>query len=580
MPLPEDLPSRPQPRPSSEDGSTPGSGSVEPLTVPVSQISLRTGTYQSQLISYLDLNHCALNTPFCINHLNSPLSILIRYDFFFSDGQPVLGQNPVFNAPPSTDADTPFRQVIRVIVPDGYRPNTIRSSQDVAASQFRTEPSERVLNNPLISGDGTNGLSLIRGKAWLQNREVAYLELGSAPYAPSRNQLGWGFVYFMRNHDKSDLPSRPNPIFASIPGDLLYSPIRQVYRAVAENQSSQLSDDPSLVVHSEDELLQAVNRGVFRLEETSDYFNFPVYQTTQQVPSGTYRLSLSAARDFPALPADAYYVLWVTNQLNEARLLLRFRGEGASFRDLDSGNPLDIGSNATAIFHFSQAEIDSFRHFLVTIEQGDIRQPTGSNLLEASYEAREETELRVPFADSYSALQQGNYLLATPTNRNTGNLNSGIWLVKRTDTASNTPPLTRNLEPGLVMSLPPRGWIYNGWILTDLRNAVWLQTGRFQAINQPDLQQRYGLTVGEPYPFPGEDFLAQAPTGLTFPLGLTSTGERELVVSLEPESLSLSKPFFSLYRSILLKGTPELSNQPLPVNPVNYPILRLKLQQE
>lgn len=581
MPLPQDLQALPSSAPPDGGNSSAGVTPAELDKIPTEQIQARPGTYNNRSVSYLDLNPCDASL-FACPHLASPLSTLVRYDFFFSDGSPVIGQNPIFNTPPSAEADTPFRQVIRVIVPDGYRPNTIRSSQDVAASQFRTEASERVLNNPLLSSATGTNLALTIGKAWIQEQEVAYLDLGSAPFAPSRNELGFGFVYFLRNHDKSDLPTRPNPIFASIPGDLLYSPIRQVFRAVAENQISSVAEDPASAIHSEEDLLAAINQGVFRLEKTGDYFNFPIYQTNVQTPAsaGSYRLSLAAASNFPPLPANAYYALWVTNQLNQARLILRFSGEGSTFKDLDGGKQLAINPNAPAIFRFSQPEIDSVRHFLITIEQGNSTQPTGSTLLEASYESREETELRVPFAANYAALQKGTYLLATPTDRNGSNQSSGIWLVERTDRAESTPPLARDLGPGLVMSLPPRGWTYNTWILTDLRNPVWLQLGRFLAFNQPDQLNFYGGNNGEPYPYPGEDLLTNAPPGQSFPLGLTSTGERELVVSLEPENLTLNKPYFSLYRTILLKGTPELTNQPLPVNAFTYPALRVKLAQE
>lgn len=547
--------------------------------VDLSQVVERSSLYNGQGVRYLDLNTCSPNLLSCINHLNTPLSTLVRYEFFFNDASPVIGQNPVFNTPRADEADTPFRQVIRVIVPDGYRPNTIRSSQDVAASQFRTEASNRVLNNPVV-GNQQGSLPLIKGKAWLQNQEIAYLELGSVPYASARNQLGVGVVYFMRNQDKTDLPSKPVPIFDSVPGDLLYSPIRQVFRAVAENQVTRLADDPAPQIRSQDELLKAVNQGVFRLEDTGEFFNYPVYQQGLTSTGNTFSLSLSAARDFPPLPRNAHYALWVTNQLNQARLLLRFRGEGSTFQDLDGLQQIAVGPAVPAIFHFSQSELDTFRHFLVTIEEGDVVQPTGSTLLESQYESRAETELSVPFAPTYRALQMGYYMLAAPSASESNRNASGVWFVQRTDDQLSELPSNQDLEPGLLMALPPRGWVYNGWVLTDQRDPVWLQTGKFQAINQPDQQSRYLDNLRNAFTFPGEDFLKRAPNGLFFPIDLPSTGERELVVSLEPERLNLEQPYFRLFRTRILKGTQELRNQELPVNLFNYPILRLKLSKD
>lgn len=578
MPLPVDLPPSPGASGEPPPGSS-GSSGGQSQVVPLDQVFIRSAIYQGRTIRYLDLNTCSPVDPSCINRLNFPLTTLIRYEFFFSDGLPVIGQNPVFNSPLPNEADTPFRRVLRVTVPDGYVPNTIRTSQDVTASQFRTEASNRLLNNPIIASSSGASVPLTTGRAWLQNREVTYLDLGRVPFSSIDNRPVGSVVYFMRNHDKTDLPSRPAPIFATVPGDLLYSPIRQVFRAVAEEQAISDDDDPSLGIDSEDELLTAIKLGVFRLETSDDeFFNYPVYQFGQSAPQTEFALSLASARAFPPLPAGAYYALWVSNRADESRLLLRFRAEGGRLQTPE-GVEVPVGPGTPAIFSFSQSELQGFRNFLVSIEDDDVSQPTGSTLLVADYQSRAETELSVPFAPSYANLQTGGYLLAAPSARNQiQQQGSGVWFVQRSDNSTRTVPLNRDLEPGLIMSLPPRGWTYNGWVLSDLRNPVWLQTGPFKAVNQPDAQQRYLGNESEAYSFPGEDFLSRAPEGLTFPLELASTGERELVVSLEPEGLRLRQPFFSLYRTVLSKGTPELSNQTLPASPVSFPALRLRLE--
>lgn len=581
MPLPEITPPTQNPSPGTgNNGNTgTGTGTGQSQVVPLDQVFARTGIYNDQTIRYLDLNTCKAGET-CINRLNSPLSPLLRYEFFFSDNSPVVGQNPVFNAPRETEPDTPFRQVIRVIVPDGYIPNTIRSSQGVAESQFRTEPTNRVLNNPMISSENQARLALTIGRAWLQNQSSAYLDLGSVPYNPVLNSLGTGVVYFMRNQDKTDLPSVPAPIFDSIPGELLYSPIRQVFRAVAEDKADTLSQDLSRSIRSQEDLLEAVRKGQFRLEVTQEFFNYPLYQLGQVAPTTVYNLSIAQARNFPPLPAGTNYSLWMIDQLNQARLLLRFRGEASTLRELGASQDLTTGAGARSVFSFSQAEVEGFRHFLITIEQGETSQPTGSTLLEARYEAREETELTVPFAGNYRSLQPGSFILTAPTSRDPNLQGSGIWFVQRRDTGTSSAPINGNLDPGLILGLPPKGWSYNGWILTDLRNPVWIPTGRFQAINQPDREQPYSGSDSPAYSFPGEDFLRNAPPGVTFPLDLNSTGEREVVLSLEPDQLALTQPYLPLYRSVLLKAMPEQLNQTLAVNNVTYPTLRLRLQTQ
>lgn len=576
MPLPVDLPPGNGLPSSSPVPGTGGDGLG--LVQTLENVRFNPAYYNRLQIRYLDLDTCGSNAS-CINRLNTPLSPLIRYEFFFSDGSPVIGQNPVFNSPANNEPDSPFRRVIRVIVPTGYRANSIRSARDVLASQFRTEDTERVENNPVLRpGLQLPSDNLSRGQAWSEDQQIAYLDLGRIPYAPASNRIGTGIVYFMRNRDSTDLPSRPLPIFDSVPGELLYSPVRQVFRAIAENQADSLNNDPARQIRSQEELLAAVNQGVFRLENTQDYFNYPIYLQNGVSGLQTYGLVLNSARDFQTLPAESFYVLWGIDQLNQPRQILRFRAEGNRLLDLNR-NPLPTGPQAPSVFNFSRAELDSFRFLLVTIENEDVPEPTGSTLLQARYEFRDTTTLSVPFASTYQNLQQGFFMLAAPSSSQSQH-SSGLWFIQRTDSQLDNPPLPQNLFPGLILSLPPRGWVYNGWVLVDRRNNLWLPTGRFRAINSLDDSNPHLENTQRAYAFPGEDFLRNAPTGVSFPLNLPSTGDMEVVVSLEPENYSLPRPYFHLYRSQILRTTTPLQNQPLPFTPVRFPELVLQLRPE
>ena len=400
----------------------PDAGVDSPLTA---FISSRTGRYSEGLLNYLDLSPCPADR--CINRLPNSLSPLLRYEFFFSDKTSVLGQRPVFSSlpPDSSDPISPFRRIIQVTVPDGYQPNTLQSSEDVINSGFRTEATNRVENNPLISEDLPTSPTQVRGVAWSDGEPVTYLELGTVPYSSPQNRLGVGVVYFMRNRDKTDLPSRPLPIFDSVPGDLLYSPIRQVFRAVSESQVETLNDDPAADIRSQEDLLRAVNAGQFQLEDTQEYFNYPVVslnsspnlppgapQPTAPVSQARFDLVMRPPERFPLLPDSHYYALWVTNRLNQARLLLQFRTNASGSATLLNGTPLDLQSS---IFRFSNAEVGSFRQFLVTIENEQVTAPTGSTLLQAPYAGRVDTRLETPFNTTYSSLQNGTFMLVAPT---------------------------------------------------------------------------------------------------------------------------------------------------------------------
>ncbi len=574
MPLPVDVQSDPSSVPG---GNRPGLPieSLNGKSPFVQSLTPLQATYNQQNLSYLNLDTCFTERADCFNQLFLPLNSQIRYDFFFSDASPVIGQSPVFNTAESISNSSPFRRMIRVTVPDGYRANTIRSAEDLLASRFRTEDLQRVQNNPVFSQTVTVPEGLVQGEAWQQNQKVSYFELGDVPYSPQRNQLGFGVVYFLLNNDRTPLPSRPNPIFDSAPGDLLYSPIRQVFRVLAFDQVSSLSNDPARRIRSQEELLDAINLGLFQLEETQDFFNYPVVAKSALNPDQNpeiFSLKIANLADFPPLPANRYYTLWASNQLNQARLLLRFRSQNGVLVAEDLGK-LQAGDS---LFRFSQTELNQIRHFLLTIEEPEATQPVGSTLLELSYTGQKTLNLAVPFAERYSVLQTGQFLLADPRPDPNPQHNAGFWLAQRTDDNTTDPPLNADLDPGLILSLPPRGWVYQSWLRVNQSTNLWLNAGAFREINQKDQSSLYSDPIS--YRFPGELFFQNAPSELFFPLNLVSTGERELVVSLEPDNIEATSPYFVMYRRIIDKNMSTLRNQDLPAQTIRFPSLNLRLE--
>ncbi len=121
----------------------------------------------------------------------------------------------------------------------------------------------------------------------------------------------------------------------------------------------------------------------------------------------------------------------------------------------------------------------------------------------------------------------GTYILATPTDGANTNENSGIWFLRL---ASGS--------PGVGLDLPtlPSGWAYEGWSVID---GTPVTTGRFTAVDAVDDAAPFSGTEPGP-PFPGEDFLTNAPSGLTFPTDLSGT---TAVISIEPEPDDSPNPF-------------------------------------
>jgi hypothetical protein len=128
--------------------------------------------------------------------------------------------------------------------------------------------------------------------------------------------------------------------------------------------------------------------------------------------------------------------------------------------------------------------------------------------------------------DDYSGID-GKYILATPTNGPMTDELSGIWFL---DLSSGSP------EVGLTLPTLPAGWKYEGWAVI---SEMPVTTGTFTTVDMVDEADPYSGPDQGP-PFPGEDFLVNAPMGFTFPTDLSGmTG----VISIEPDPDNSTAPF-------------------------------------
>ena len=121
----------------------------------------------------------------------------------------------------------------------------------------------------------------------------------------------------------------------------------------------------------------------------------------------------------------------------------------------------------------------------------------------------------------------GSFILATPTDGPNSHEKSGLWFLA-----------IANMMPGPALTLPtlPAGWKYEGWAVV---NGTPITTGKFLPASGDDESAPYSGTMPGP-PFPGEDFLMNAPSGLTFPLDLSGG---KAVVSVEPDPDDSPTPF-------------------------------------
>ena len=112
----------------------------------------------------------------------------------------------------------------------------------------------------------------------------------------------------------------------------------------------------------------------------------------------------------------------------------------------------------------------------------------------------------------------GRFILATPTDGADNNETSGLWFI---DLSSGEP------MPGLTLPALPPSFEYEGWVIID---GTPVSIGKFSDVAAADSGNPFsGPEPGKP--FPGEDFLQNAPAGLTFPTDLRG---RTTAISIEP----------------------------------------------
>lgn len=184
------------------------------------------------------------------------------------------------------------------------------------------------------------------------------------------------------------------------------------------------------------------------------------------------------------------------------------------------------GALSKTAFDVDATKLAAATQFVLTIEPTVDTDPAPSNTkyLIGDFSGNSAT-VSTSVVGNFSA-STGKYFLATPTNGN-ANPSAGVWFL---NAMSGTP------VAGLNLPTLDAGWKYEGWAVSG--NTV-LSTGKFSNPNGPDEAAPYSGTQPGP-PFPGEDFLNNAPAGITFPGNLSGA---TFVISVEPVPDNSSMPF-------------------------------------
>jgi hypothetical protein len=192
----------------------------------------------------------------------------------------------------------------------------------------------------------------------------------------------------------------------------------------------------------------------------------------------------------------------------------------------------DNGNLSKSSFMIDATQLDKATAFILTIEPYPDNDPAPSDVhVLAGDFSSSSADLKV---DHMAALgndfmnAMGYYILATPTSSTMDDELSGVWFL---DLSSGSP------ATGLQLPELPAGWVYEGWAVTD---GVPVSTGRFSRGDMADYAAPYSATDAGSPPFPGEDFLMNAPAGLSFP---TQLNGGLAVISIEPEPDNSPNPF-------------------------------------
>lgn len=195
------------------------------------------------------------------------------------------------------------------------------------------------------------------------------------------------------------------------------------------------------------------------------------------------------------------------------------------------GNPVSTGTFSSVsfpqTFDIEKDDLEAATKFVLSIEPSNDTDPAPADtkILVGDFSGTSASVSTAVVGDFSAA--SGSYILATPTDGAMNNETSGIWFL---DLTSGMP------ATGLNLPTLPAGWKYEGWAVID---GTPVTTGTFTDVAGMDENAPYSGVMSGP-PFPGEDFLENAPMGLTFPMNIAGG---KAVISIEPFPDNSPSPF-------------------------------------
>ncbi|RED45995.1 anti-sigma factor [Seonamhaeicola aphaedonensis] len=231
------------------------------------------------------------------------------------------------------------------------------------------------------------------------------------------------------------------------------------------------------------------------------------------------------------------------NPVKTSRLTLNLDGLEALGPDyvyegwiIVDGSPVSTGTFTSVsfpqTFTVDKEQLQNATTFVLSIEPAVDTDPApaATKILAGDFSGDDANVNSNGIVGDFSA-SYGKYILATPTDTDDTNEESGVWFL---DNSSGSPVAGLNL-PAL-----DAGWKYEGWVVFD---GTPITTGTFTAVNAADDNAATSMFKGDAGngpAYPGEDYLQNAPAGLTFPTDLRG---KTIVISVEPDPDNSAAPF-------------------------------------
>ncbi|MEC3907619.1 anti-sigma factor [Tamlana sp. 2201CG12-4] len=200
------------------------------------------------------------------------------------------------------------------------------------------------------------------------------------------------------------------------------------------------------------------------------------------------------------------------------------------------GSPVSTGTFTSVTFPQSftvdATQLAAATKFVLSIEPTNDPDPAPADtkILAGDFSGNSANVNSSAIVADFSAAS-GKYILATPTDDDMDNEESGVWFI---DNSGGDP------VAGLDLPELSAGWKYEGWVVFD---GTPVTTGTFTDVNMADdnaSTSPYKGAERDGPGYPGEDYVMGTAAGVDFP---TDLKERTIVISVEPSPDNSPAPF-------------------------------------